>query len=120
MKKIKQYWKEILIGVLILFGMNKCTQSCNRNQTINKQKTEINKKDSIIKVQNDSLNILKIRWADAQASQSTYQNIALDTKQDLINDKNVLEVENTTLKQKVNSLTQENNKLKQRIKNISK
>lgn len=120
MKKIKQYWKEILIGVLVLFGMNKCTQSCNRNQVVNKQQTEINQKDSLIKVQRDSLNILKIRWTDAQASQSTYQNIALDTKQDLLNEKNSLENEVATLKQKVNSLTKENNKLKQDIKNLSK
>lgn len=48
MKRIKQYWKEILIGILVLFGMNKCTQSCNRQTIINKQCTELNKLDSTI------------------------------------------------------------------------
>ena len=58
MEFIKKNWKIIVIVLLVLFGMNKCTVSCNRGTTINKQQIELVQKDSIIKAQNDSLNIL--------------------------------------------------------------
>lgn len=59
---IKKYWKEGLIGLLLLFGMSKCTQSCNRagayNELRDSTKVEIVKKDSIIKVLTDSCTTL--------------------------------------------------------------
>lgn len=118
MEKIKQYWKEILIGLLILFGLNKCTVACNRDTVINNQNSEIVQKDSIIKVQTDSLNILRIRWNDAQSSQSTYQGIALGNQQELINQINTLKQEKENLSSKIISLTNENNKLKKAINDL--
>lgn len=118
MNKIKQYWKEILIGLLVVFGLNKCTVACNRSTTIDTQKTEIVQKDSIIKVQTDSLNILRIRWNDAQNSQSTYQGIALGNQTELINQINTLKQEKENLSSKVISLTNENNKLKKTINDL--
>lgn len=115
MEKIKQYWKEILIGLLILFGLNKCTVACNRDTVINTQNTEIVQKDSIIKVQTDSLNILRIRWNDAQSSQSTYQGIALGNQQELINQINTLKQEKENLSSKIINLNNENSKLKKTI-----
>lgn len=54
--KIKTHWKEILIVLFLLFGMNKCTQSCNRQTVINKQTIEMQKMDSTITVlKNDTL-----------------------------------------------------------------
>ena len=105
MEKLKKYWKEILIALLLLFGMNKCTSSCNRGIVVKKQTIEIQQKDSVIKTQTDSLNILKIRWNDAQTSQTAYQGLAMGNQQDLIN-----QVEQLT--SKVNALTAENGKLK--------
>lgn len=118
MNKIKQYWKEILIGLLVVFGLNKCTVACNRSTMIDTQKTEIVQKDSIIKVQTDSLNILRIRWNDAQNSQSTYQGIALGNQTELINQINTLKQEKENLSSKVISLTNENNKLKKTINDL--
>jgi len=115
MEKIKQHWKEILIGLLIIFGLNKCTVACNRDTVINNQNTEIVQKDSIIKVQTDSLNILRIRWNDAQNSQSTYQGIALGNQQELINQINTLKQEKENLSSKIINLNNENNKLKRTI-----
>lgn len=109
MDKIKKHWKEILVGLFIIFGMNRCVVACNRDTTINKQKTEIAQKDSTIRIQADSLSILKIRWDDAQKSQSTYQGIAIGNQQSLINEIN-------SYKDKINTLQKENNQLKQRVK----
>lgn len=58
MKKIKKNWHIIVIVILLLFGMSKCTQSCNRSTEINKNITTIEQKDSLIKVLNDSIVVL--------------------------------------------------------------
>lgn len=60
MNKIKKNWKSILIVLLVLFSLNKCTVSCNRQGVIDKQNVEIVKQDSIIKAQNDSIRILNV------------------------------------------------------------
>ena len=65
MEWIKLHWKEIIIGLLIIFGLNKCTQSCNRQTTIDEKISQItvieNTKDSVINVLNDSIGKLNIR-----------------------------------------------------------
>ena len=60
MNKIKKNWKTILIVLLVLFSLNKCTVSCNRQGIIDKQNIEIVKQDSLIKAQNDSIRILNV------------------------------------------------------------
>ena len=123
MKFIKKNWKIILIALLVIFSLNKCTVACNRRHTIDNQATEIVKKDSIIKSKSDSLNILKIRWNDAQQSQSTYQGIAIGNRQSLLNEiESLNNIVNTykdqvnKLKSQNNKLIKENNKLKEQLK----
>ncbi len=53
--KIKKNWKTILIVLLVLFSLNKCTVSCNRQGVIDKQTTELVKKDSIILSNQDTI-----------------------------------------------------------------
>ncbi len=64
MEWIKTHWKEIIIVLLLIFGMNKCTQSCNRGNNLseaNLQKALIEaNKDSIIKVLEDSISKMNI------------------------------------------------------------
>lgn len=118
MEKIKKYWKEIIIGLLVIFSLNKCTTSCSRGTIINKQNIEIVQKDSIIKVQSDSLNILKIRWNDAQTSQSTYQGIALGNQQELFRNIDGLNQKILILDNTIKKLEIENKKLKQENKQL--
>lgn len=115
MEFIKKHWKEILIVLLIIFSLNKCTVACNRDTKINKQEAELIQKDSIIKIQADSMNILKIRWDDAQANKTDLVGVALDTKQELINQVHMLESENNMLKDKIKKLESENKHLKNQI-----
>jgi len=120
MEKIKKYWKEILICLLVLFSLNKCTQSCSRGTVVDQQKIEIQQKDSIIKSKTDSLNILTIRWSDAQNNQETYRGIATGNQKEMISQIEALNIEKNNLQNKVNSLLQENNRLKsenQQLKN---
>ena len=55
MEKIKKNWQIIAIVLLLVFGMSKCTQSCNRSAEISKNILTIEKKDSLIKVLKDSV-----------------------------------------------------------------
>lgn len=60
MEKIKKNWKTILIVVLLLFSLNKCTVSCNRGSKLKKANEELVIKDSIIKTLSDSVKSLNV------------------------------------------------------------
>ena len=64
MNKLKKNWKEILIVLLILFGMNKCTVSCNRGSKLNKANHEIVYKDSLNKAMTDTIKSLNVTIAN--------------------------------------------------------
>lgn len=64
MDKIKKNWKTILIVLLIIFGLNKCTVSCNRGSKLNKAEHEILTKDSTINVMSDSIKSLNVTIAN--------------------------------------------------------
>lgn len=64
MDKLKKNWKEFLIVFLILFGMNKCTVSCNKGRSLDKANVEIVTKDSTIKVLNDSIEKMNVTIAN--------------------------------------------------------
>ena len=59
MEFLKKKWQIIVICILILFGMSKCTSSCtnaNKFEESEKARTElVNKMDSTVKVLNDSI-----------------------------------------------------------------
>lgn len=118
MNNIKKHWKEILIGLLIVFSLNKCTVACNRDTKINKQQIELIQKDSIIKVQADSLNAFSIRWEENQRGQANYQNLAVGTKEELVN--TIGEMKNTIefMTNKIQTLTKENTQLKKENKQL--
>ena len=55
---VKQNWKLIVIIILVLFSLSKCTQSCNRATDIENKQAQIEIMDSILKVANDSISAL--------------------------------------------------------------
>jgi len=111
MNFIKKNWKIILIVLLVVFSLNKCTVACNRDTKINKQQIELVKKDSIIKLQSDSLKAFAIRWDENQKGQANYQSLAIGTKQEL---GNIID----EMKNEIQTLTNENNKLKKENKQL--
>ena len=118
MSYIKKHWKEILIVLLVVFSLNKCTVACNRDTKINKQEVELVQKDSIIKVQADSLKAFSIRWEENQRGQANYQNLAVGTKEELVN--TIGEMKNTIefMTNKIQTLTNENTRLNKENKQL--
>lgn len=47
-EKIKNNWKNILLAILVIFSLNKCTQSCNRENRINELESTAEYQDSAI------------------------------------------------------------------------
>lgn len=65
MEFIKKRWYIIVIALLVIFGMNKCASSCtnaNKYEASEKEKIElVVKKDSIIKLYDDSVKTLNMK-----------------------------------------------------------
>lgn len=57
--KIKKNWKTILIIILVIFGLNKCTQSCSRQIKIDEQTIKIEQLDSVLQEKNSEIVSLK-------------------------------------------------------------
>lgn len=55
LNKLKKNWKTVLIALLVLFSLNKCTVSCNKQGVIDKQNVELIQKDSIIVAKQDTI-----------------------------------------------------------------
>lgn len=62
--KIRKNWKTILIVILMVFGLNKCTQSCNRQIKIDEQTFEIKQLDSTLQEKNSEIVSLKRDTSD--------------------------------------------------------
>ncbi len=84
MEKIKKNWHIIVIVILLLFGMTKCTQSCNRSSEINKNIKIIEQKDSTIKVLNDSIIVLK-HHIDLLDNDKTNQEKLIESQKESLN-----------------------------------
>lgn len=110
---IKRNWKNVLLIILLLFSLSKCTSSCTRGRTIDKLNYQIVQMDSIITSNGIELDKLSTRLDDAQSSINNYKGIATGNQQELINKVNTLTDENK-------GLVNENKKLKKKITDLEK
>ena len=116
--KIKRNWKNILLIILILFSVSKCTSSCTRGKQIDKLNCQIVQMDSVIHANGIELDKLNMRLDDAQTSIDSYKGIATGNQRDLVDKVSTLTEENKQLKKQVTSLTKENTKLNQKISEL--
>ena len=116
--KIKRNWKNILLIILILFSVNKCTSSCTRGKQIDKLNYQIVQMDSVIHANGIELDKLNMRLDDAQTSIDSYKCIATGNQRDLVDKVSTLTEENKQLKSQVTSLTKENTKLNKKISEL--
>ena len=73
MDKIKKNWYIIIIGILLLFGMNRCATACSRSQQVALVQTEVQQKDSVITVLNDSIRTLNQELELAKNDNENYK-----------------------------------------------
>ena len=70
---MRKNWKNILIIVLALFSLGKCTQSCNRSLRVDELESEVMTKDSTINLLNKQVELLKIDTADYRGQINMYK-----------------------------------------------
>lgn len=118
--KLKKNWKNILLILLVLFSMSKCTSSCSRGREIDRLNIRIEQLDSTCIANGIELDKLNTRLGDAQTSIDSYKGIATGNQKELVDKVTRLTEENRNLTNKVNSLNKENKKLKEKIDELEK
>ena len=128
-EKIKQHWKVILICVLTMMWMSKCTTSCSRGKEIERQAKEIalldstiTSKDSLIRELMFDISMKEglLDAADKHSENFTSiasdnQIILLDKVSKLSSENKKLTDDNNRLKNLVNGLTKENSILRSQL-----
>ena len=128
-EKIKQHWKVILICLLTMMWMSKCTTSCSRGKEIERQAKTINVLDSTITSKDSVIRELMfdismkeglLDAADKHSENFTSiasdnQIILLDKVSKLNNENKKLTDENSRLKNLVNGLAKENSILRSQL-----
>ena len=118
-EKIKQHWKVILICLLAMMWMSKCTTSCSRGKEIERQAKEITlldsiitSKDSIIREREFELDKNNALLESAESHNINFTSMASSSQAELLKTIYNLTEENTTLKE-------ENKRQKNLIKGLS-
>ena len=70
---MRKNWKNILIVVLVLFSLGKCTQSCNRSLRVDELESEAVAKDSTINSLTKQVELLKIDTVDYRGQINMYR-----------------------------------------------
>lgn len=73
---LNKYWKNIVIVILVLFSLNKCTVSCNRGNKLKQTNIEIAQRDSVITDMNDTIKHLKSEIQILNEKLTGIQNVA--------------------------------------------
>jgi len=118
--KLKKNWKTIVIVLLLLFSINKCTNSCTRGREIDRLNYQIVQQDSALRANNVQIDKLSTRLDDANTSINNYKGIATGNQKDLINKLEELTENNKNLNTKVNNLTKENKNLTKENEKLTK
>lgn len=116
--KLKRNWKNIVLILLVLFSVNKCTSSCTRGKQIDKLEYQVVQLDSVITSNGIEIDKLNIQLDNAKTSIDSYKGIATGNQKDLVDKVSELTEENKTLKQKVNVLAKERDALTERVKEL--
>ena len=128
-EKIKQYWKVILICLLAIMFMSKCSTSCSRGKEIEKQANTIAvldstiiSKDSIIREMTFDLDMKNTLLDSEKSHNNNFTSIASDNQAELMKRVYNLTEENTKLmednkrqKTLINALSKENEILKEQL-----
>ena len=131
-ENIKQHWKVILICLLTMMLMSKCTTSCSRGKEIERQAKTIEVLDSTITAKDSLIRELMfdismkeglLDAADKHSENFTSiasdnQLILLEKVSKLSNENKKLADDNARLKNLVNGLTKENTILRSQVDSV--
>ena len=131
-EKIKQYWKVILICLLAIMFVSKCSTSCSRGKEIKRQAKEIavldstiTSKDSLIREMTFELDMKNALLDSEKSHNSNFTSIVSNNQAELMKKVYNLTQENTKLKEDnkrqkslINELSKENTTLRAKLDSI--
>jgi TolA-binding protein len=117
---LKKNWKNILLILLVLFSMSKCTSSCSRGKQIDRLNYQIVQMDSVITSNGIELDKLNTRLDDAQTSIDSYKGIATGNQRDLVDKISTLTEEKRNLESQLRKEKADNKVLQKRISELEK
>ena len=118
LETLKKNWKNVLLILLVLFSMSKCTSSCSRGREIDRLNYQIVQMDSVITAQGIAFDKQSIELEGAKNSIDNYKGIATGNQRELVDKVSSLTEQNRTLQNQVNTLTKERNKLQKQVNEL--
>ena len=121
-EKIKQHWKVILLCLLAVLWMNRCSVACSRESKIEKLEDQVEQRDSllferdsIIREMTFELDMKNALLDSEKSHNSNFTSIASDNQAELLKRVHKLTEENTKIKEDnkryktlINDLSKEN------------
>lgn len=109
-----KHWKNILLIILVIFSLSKCTSSCSRKMEINRLNTQIEVLDSTLAVRDSIIHdnefeIIRLNEGlnSERKHNDNFTTIASGNQAELNNKINQLTNENKNLRRKIKELEQE-------------
>ena len=119
-EKVKKNWKNILLILLVLFSMSKCTSSCNRGKQIDRLNYQIVQMDSVITAQGIAFDKQSIELEGAKTSIDNYKGIATGNQRELVDKISTLTEEKRNLESQLRKEKADNKVLQKRITELEK
>ena len=131
-EKIKQHWEVILLCLLAVLWMNRCSVACSRESKIEKLEDQLEhcdsllfERDSIIREMTFELDMKNALLDSEKSHNSNFTSIASDNQAELMKRVHNLTEENTKLKEDnkrnknlINGLSRENEILKTQLDSL--
>ena len=105
-EKIKQHWKVILLCLLVVLWMNRCSVACSRESKIEKLEDQVERRDSLIREMSYELDMKNALLDSEKSHNSNFTSIASGNQAELM--------------KRIYNLTEENTKLKEENKHQKK
>lgn len=115
---LKKNWKNILLILLVIFSMSKCTSSCSKGRQIDRLEYQIVQMDSVITANGIELDKLNTRLGDAQTSIDSYKGIATGNQRELVDRISQLTEEKRQLEEQLRREKADNTLLKRKISEL--
>ena len=118
--KLKKNWKNILLILLVIFSMSKCTSSCSRGREIDRLNVQIEQLDSIVVAKGIEYDKQSIELQGVKTSIDSYKGIATGNQRDLVDKISILTEEKRNLESQLRKEKADNKVLQKRISELEK
>lgn len=118
MNNIKKHWKIIVIVLLVIFGMNKCTTSCSQSTVINNQEIVIDSLEKRVDTLKNIVNMQSLEISQMTSRINDNKEIAIGNNEIWRDSVTVLSKRLQDMTAKYDNEVKEHNKTKKELKKL--